>query len=144
MFLYKLNILRVLRGATCWIKIFGPRSKYDKTLPYTYMAKINELEGDSEVFSNYFADTICGLVEYLDENDIHPEQVELFGVYLKQEIPLDIKYCTTPDGKWLHRPDICRSLEEHYKQTLEERYKGHTEKDPCSFEDRDRSAIGPY
>jgi hypothetical protein len=108
------------------------------------MAKIMEIEGDEEVSSHYFADTICGLIDYLVENEIKPEQVELFGVYLKKEIPLEKKYCTTPAGKWLHRPDICKSLEEHYKKTLEDRYKGHIEKDACSFEDRDRHGSGPY
>ena len=70
-------------------KLFGPRSKYDNSLPYTYMAKIMEIEGDEEVTSNYFADTICGLIDYLVQNELKPEQVALFGVYLKKEIPLE-------------------------------------------------------
>ena len=51
-------------------KIIGPRSKYDKSLPYTYMARVPVIEGDEELFSHYFADTICGLIEYLDKNQI--------------------------------------------------------------------------
>ena len=54
-------------------KILGPRSKYDDTLPYTYMARVPAIEGDDELFSYYFADTICGLIEYLYENDIKQE-----------------------------------------------------------------------
>ena len=46
------------------------------------------------------------------------------------------------DQKWLPRPEICHSLETHYKETLEERYKGHVEKDTCLFEDRDRKGRG--
>ncbi len=46
-------------------KFLGPKSKYNKSLPYTYMAKVPIIEGDDELFSHYFADTICGLVEYL-------------------------------------------------------------------------------
>ena len=56
-------------------KILGPRSKYDDTLPYTYMARVPAIEGDDELFSYYFADTICGLIEYLYENDIKQEEV---------------------------------------------------------------------
>ena len=56
-------------------KIIGPRSKYDRSLPYTYMARVPVIEGDDELFSHYFADTICGLVEYLDKNDIKPDEL---------------------------------------------------------------------
>ena len=59
-------------------KILGPKSKYDKSLPYTYMAESPVIEGDENLFSYYFADTICGLVEYLDKNDIKPEEVKLW------------------------------------------------------------------
>ncbi|MFQ5584477.1 MAG: hypothetical protein ACE5GL_08600 [Calditrichia bacterium] len=125
-------------------KILGPRSKYDRSLPYTYMARVPLLEGEKELYSHYFSDTICGLVEYLDKNNIEPDEVELFGVYLKKEIPLEKEYCLSAEGRWLRRPEICRSLEEHYKQTLEHRYKGHVEKEICDFDDRDRSGDGPY
>ena len=100
------------------------------------MARVPVIEGDDELFSYYFADAICGLVEQLDKNDIKPEEVELFGLYLKKEIPLEKKYCIAKDGNWLQRPNICRSLED--------RYKGHIEKDECSFEDRERAGGGPY
>lgn len=52
-------------------KVLGPVSKYNKTLPYTYMAKVPIIEGDDELFAYYFADTICGLIEYLVEKNIH-------------------------------------------------------------------------
>lgn len=125
-------------------KFIGPKSKYDKTIPYTYVAKVQIIEGDESLLHHYFADTICGLIEYLDENNINPDEVELFGCYLKKEIPLDKKYCTSEDGKWLKRPDICHSLETHYKETLEEQYKGHVELGECSYEDRDRKGSGPF
>jgi hypothetical protein len=44
-------------------KILGPLSKYDKSLPYTYMAKVIVIEDDDELANYYFADTICGIVE---------------------------------------------------------------------------------
>jgi len=125
-------------------RILGPKSKYDRSLPYTYMARIPMIEGDNELYAHYFADTICGLVEYLDEKKIYPSEVDLFGLYLKTEIPLDKSYCISKEGKWLTRPYICRSLEEHYKDTLEEQYKGHVEVGECSFDDRDRSGEGPF
>jgi hypothetical protein len=119
-------------------KVIGPLSKYDKSLPYTYSAQVQAIEGDDEIVSHYFADTICGLIEYLDNHKIPPDNVELFGIYMEKEIPLEKERCMTPDGKWLCRPDICRSLEEHYKKSLDNRYKGHVDKGECSFEDRDR------
>ncbi len=125
-------------------KIFGPRSKYDDTLPYTYMAKVRAIEGDDELFSYYFADTICGLIKYLHENDFKSEEVELYGLYQKKDILLEKKYCISGRGEWLRRPEICRSLEQQYNKTLEEQFKGHIEKNECSFEDRDRKGSGPY
>jgi len=124
----------------------GPKSKYDKTLPYTYMARVDALSGQGRepLYQHYFADTICGLIEHLAESNIAPEEVELFGMYLDKEIPLEIEYCTTPDGKWLKRPAICKSREEHYEKTLENRYKGHVADGECSFDDRDRTGDGPY
>lgn len=124
--------------------MFGPRSKYDKSIPYTYMARVPVIERESEPDNCYFADTICGLIEYLDEKNVQPEEVEIFGVYLKQEIPLDVKYCTDEKGLWLKRPQICKSLEETFKNTMEEKYKGHVVAGPCCFDDRNRQGSGPY
>ncbi len=126
-------------------KVFGPRSKYDKRLPYTYEARVDVLSGSSKepMYNHYFSDTICGLIEYLDDNGIKPEDVQLFGVYRKTLIPLDAEHCTDDDGDWLARPELCHSLEEHYRNSLAERYKGHVEKEKCSFDDRNRKGIGP-
>jgi len=66
------------------------------------------------------------------------------GIYLGKEIALDIKYCIAATGKWLQPPALCNSLENRYKQTLEEHYKGHVAKGECSFEDRDKNGSGPY
>jgi len=125
-------------------KILGPRSKYDKTIPYTYMAKTPVIEGDDELFAYYYADTICGLIEYLDDNNIEPQEVQLFGVYQKKEIILETKACLADTGQWLRRPNICLSLEEYFRSTLEKRYKGHIAAGACSFDDRDTTGSGPY
>ncbi len=120
-------------------KIIGPRSKYDKSLPYTYHAKVYPLAGDKEICNHYYSDTICGLVLFLDKNKISPDEVELYGVYLEDEVQLDKKYCLDEKGRWLRIPKLCRSLETHYKETLDKKYKGHVEKGECEFEDRDQS-----
>ncbi|OGT05418.1 MAG: hypothetical protein A2143_00150 [Gallionellales bacterium RBG_16_57_15] len=115
-------------------KILGPKSKYDKSLPYTYEARIRILEG-SEEYNSYFSDTICGLVEYLHRNDIKPGEVQIIEVYQKQEFPVEAKRFTTPDNRWLFKPDICRAFEDHYK--------GHIQGNTCSFSDRDCKGSGP-
>ena len=121
-------------------KILGPKSKYDKTIPYTYMAKVPVIEGDDDLAQYYFADTICGLVEYLDEHKIEPAEVELFGCYQKKEIPLDNDPLLTEDGNWLQRPELCRKLENYFQKTMDERYRGHEAHSDCSFDDRNREA----
>jgi len=121
-------------------KVLGPLSKYNKGLPYTYMAKVTIIEGEDELANYYFADTICGLVEHLDKNLVEPEEVKLFGCYLKKEIPLDSDPLLTEDGKWLQRPELCRKLESHYQKTMDDRYKGHEAHSDCSFDDRNREA----
>ena len=115
-------------------KVFGPKSKYDNSLPYIYEARIRLFEG-SEEYNTYFADTICGLVEYLHRNDIKPDEVQIIEVYQRQEFPIDAKHFTTPDHQWLFKPDICRAFEGHYK--------GHIQDHTCSFKDRDGKGSGP-
>lgn len=125
-------------------KFIGPSSKYDDSIPFTYIAKVRILNNDTNLVNNYFSDTICGLIDYLNKNKIFPEDTELFACYRKKEIAIDKKYCVSEDGKWLERPEICHSLEQHFKQTIEEQYKGHFEHGECSFDDRDREGSGPY
>jgi len=115
-------------------KILGPKSKYDKSLPYTYEARISILDG-SEEYNSYFSDTICGLVEYLHRNGIAPDDVQIIEVYQKQEFPIDAKLFVGADHQWLFKPDLCRSFEKHYK--------GHIQHNTCSFKDRNGKGSGP-
>lgn len=115
-------------------KIIGPESKYDASLPYTYEARIPVIEGSDE-FNSYFADTICGLVEYLHQNNIKPHEVQIFEIFQNKESPIDAKLFTTADHEWLFKPDMCRAFEEHYK--------GHIQEHSCSFNDRDCKGSGP-
>jgi hypothetical protein len=114
-------------------KIFGPKSKYDKSIPYTYEARIRIVEGSDE-YNSCFSDTICGLVKYLHKNGIGPEEVQIIEVYQDRELPIDVNLFTTPDHQWLFKPEICRSFEEHYK--------GHIQGNTCSFKDRNCGGIG--
>ncbi|MBC8426118.1 hypothetical protein H8E07_18550, partial [bacterium] len=61
----------------------GPKSKRDRTLPYTYEARVDALggQGSEPGPESHFADTICGVIDYLGGNDIPPARVELFVVY---------------------------------------------------------------
>ena len=59
-------------------KIFGPKSKYDKSLPYTSEARIRTFEDGSE-HKTYLSDTICGLVEHLERNGIAPAEALVVG-----------------------------------------------------------------
>jgi hypothetical protein len=126
------------------MSILGPSSKYDHSLPYTYKARVLPIEGVDDIYDDCFSDTICGLLEYLEKSNITPDAVQLFGIYRGKELPLDIRFCLTPDGQWLERPEICHSLEEHFHATLEEQYRGHVEHGSCEYEDRKRKAVGPY
>jgi hypothetical protein len=114
--------------------IRGPKSKYDRSLPYTYEARVRIFE-EGDAFNAYFADTICGLLDYLREKDLRPEVVEILEIYADKEFPLDPQLLTTADGAWLSKPDICRAFEAHYP--------GHIQPTSCSFEDRDCCGTGP-
>ena len=115
-------------------KLIGPESKYDKSLPYTYEARLQIIEGLDE-YNYYLSDTICGLIECLDKNRIQPDEVMIYEIYqnVEEEIPRDLY--TTKDRGWLFKPEICKSFQEHYK--------GHIDEEGCSFSDRDRKGIGP-
>lgn len=124
--------------------IMGTRSTRDKKLPYTYEAWVDILDGQGRepLFDHYLSSTLCGLIDYLDEKGIRPGDVRLNGVYRGKVTRLSSRLCSK-DGVWLKRPELCRSLEQHYCSTHDEAYRGHVEKGPCSFEDRERGGMGP-
>ncbi|MCC6531660.1 MAG: hypothetical protein IT531_03855 [Burkholderiales bacterium] len=115
-------------------KLLGPRSKYDRSLPYTYEARIR-IFAEGEEFKSYFSDTICGLIEHLRRNAIEPRQVELLECYQRRETPIAAALFTTAAGEWLSKPELCRAFEQHYP--------GHIQENSCSFQDRGRDCIGP-
>ncbi len=114
-------------------KIIGPKSKYDRSIPYTYEARIRIVDGSDE-YNSCFSDTICGLVKYLHKNGISPAEVQIVEVYQDRESSIDVRLFTTSDRQWLFKPDICRSFEEHYR--------GHIHENTCTFRDRDCRGVG--
>ncbi len=121
-----------------------PRSKGDDSLPHTYEARVDQLNGQTNSFlpEHYHADTLCGLVELLDREEISPARTRLFGVYHGFQLPIETWLCSASTGVWLSQPEICRSLERHFRKTGIERYRGHQAEGDCAFVNRNRKSIG--
>lgn len=108
-------------------KILGPKSKYEKDLPDAYEARVS-LTGGEEVTVTYLADTICGLVEHLDAEGLDPATVAIVERSPEREAVIARGLYTDANGRWLSRPELCRSFESHYP--------GHISPEDCSFSDR--------
>ena len=122
-------------------KVIGAHSKYDKTLPYSYMAKHYIVEGNEDLCQYYYGDTICSLLEHLTKHDIRPSETELYSMYTNYKVKLDKKICSTNEDEWLLKPLLCVELEKHYKETKDELYKGHVATGDCSFDDREERIL---
>lgn len=116
-------------------RLFGARSKYDRSIPYLYEARkpIEQLDGEFRV---YYAETICALLRRLTGEGVAPEEVRLYEVYRDREIELLVEHCVDAGGGWLDKPELCRSLEQHYA--------GHIHEGCCSFDDRKQQGQGPF
>jgi DNA gyrase inhibitor GyrI len=114
--------------------LLGPKSKYDRSIPYTYEARVAIIEGDED-YNAYFADTVCSLVEYLDQKSIKPAEVEIFEIYQDREKGIKHDLYSTEAGAWLKREQMCQS----FKQL----YDGHIHSGGCTFEDRVFEGISP-
>lgn len=119
-------------------KIAGPRSKYLTFLPYTYEARVDVLygHGDEPLYLYYNADTLCGLIECLQEKDIGADEVEIFEIYVSGNLRIKNEVCLDKKHHWLKRPHLCKALKGNYI--------GHSDEDNCAYQDRDRQACGPY
>lgn len=115
-------------------KILGPKSKYDKSLPYTYEARIRIFEDEDE-YKTYFSDTICGLVEHLQSNGVVPGDAEIYEIYREHETSIPASLLVDAEGQWLTKRELCRAFERHYP--------GHIREGSCDFEDRERGCLGP-
>ncbi|RLA03453.1 MAG: hypothetical protein DRQ47_05145, partial [Gammaproteobacteria bacterium] len=82
-------------------QLLGPKSKYEKQLPYTYEAKVKIIEGEDD-YNSYVADTICGLISNLENKSIAPDMVTVYEVFNDQEKRLDINLCLSGENHWLN------------------------------------------
>lgn len=114
-------------------KILGPKSKYEKDLPYAYEARVS-LVSDTEVIATYLSDTICGLIEYLQAEGVDPGTVEILEVHQERDVVLEPALYLGGSNEWLVRPALCRSFERHYP--------GHIRADDCTFADREKGIAG--
>ena len=71
-------------------RFIGPESKYDNSLPYTYEARVPVIEGDDD-YNSYISDTICGLIQYLQDKNINPDEATLYEIYKEDEKIIDTK-----------------------------------------------------
>jgi len=113
-------------------RVIGPKSKYEKDIPYTYEARIKIVD---EEYNSFIADTICALVEHLTKNKIKPNEVEFYEIFKNEERKLNTEYCISEQGEWLSRKELCIAFTEHYP--------GHIHETGCTFEDREKDIIGP-
>ena len=70
-----------------WRRIFGPRSKYDRRLPYTYEARVT-VSGVDGMSENYQADTLCALLERLAAERGLPGEAGPFAIRPPEEGPI--------------------------------------------------------
>ena len=115
-------------------RLLGPQSKYDKSLPCTYEARVSVVEWD-EAYNSYYSDTICGLIDYLRQKNISPDRVTLYEVHHDHESAVETRLCLDDHDLWLSRPKLCQSLLDHYK--------GYIGNRNCSFMDRNHIAFNP-
>ena len=115
--------------------VLGPKSKYDRRLPYTYEAKV-VVTGVPGMTQSWVDDTLCGLLEKLAEEGVEPSEATLREVRPEGEVPILVEHCLGADGRWLRRPEACC--------VFEERYAGHERTGRCNYRDRGRAADGPF
>jgi len=123
-----------------------PASKKDDALPYTYEARVDRFRGAASdpLEWSFLSDTLCGLVRTMIDEGYEPTEVRIFGAYGGDVVELEIDACMDDDGWWLTPPELCHQLEERYRETMDERYRGHVEHGRCAFDDRDQDGKGPY
>ncbi len=121
-----MTILNIVR------KLLGPKSKYDKDLPYLYEARIPTIE---DHYKSFVSDKVCQLIGYLKKHGIQPGDTSLFEVYQQNERPIDLAICVDKSGQWLSREQLC--------YTFSAVYPGHIAESTCSFVDREDAVLGP-
>jgi hypothetical protein len=115
--------------------ILGPASKYDRRLPYDYEASV-AVAGVPGMVDHYFCDTLCGLLERLADECIDLSEVTIVENHQDGPMPILVEHCVDAEGKWLRRPEACRSFALHYP--------GHERAGRCCYRDRSRESVGTF
>ncbi len=113
--------------------LFGPESKHDADIPYTYEARCLIIEGETE-YNSYFADTVCGLIAYVKSNGYSPNRLSLHEIYKNKESEISKHKYIDSNKNWLDKPSLCSSFKTIYPK--------HISHNGCKFEDRRPDGIG--
>ncbi len=112
-------------------KIFSANK--NNTYPYTYQAVINILGEDDSIKMSYFADTICGLVEFLKKRQEDPGLTEIFEIYQGKQTTIPSQCYLGGDGHWFSRQELCHPMSSRYGEPGSE--------GSCPFRDRSYAVI---
>ncbi len=113
--------------------LFSPKSKHDQDIPYTYEARCQVIEGEEE-YNSYFADTVCGLIAYVQSNGFSPKRLSLHEIYKNKEVEIPKHKYIDSNSAWLDKPQLCLSFKDIYPK--------HISHNGCKFEDRSAQGIG--
>ncbi len=110
--------------------IFGPSSKYDDDIPYTYEARYRYIDGLDD-YNGYFSDTICGLIRFLRQMECEPGTVELYEIYRDRETKITPSLYSR-DGSWLIGGE---------RRSFKKIYPRHIGGNSCKFDDRSDAGL---
>ena len=82
--------------------------------PYTYQAIVNIIDEDDSIQVSYFADTICGLVTFLNKRGEEPGRTKIFEIYQGEETLIPDHCYLGEDGRWLSRQQLCHPMTSRY------------------------------
>lgn len=111
--------------------VFGPPSKYDKKIPYTYEARYRIIDGLDD-YNSYFSDTICGLISHLQRVGHNPGVIEILEIYMDREVRIPTDLYASDAQNWRDGNDLCQSFKRIYPQ--------HIGNESCTFSDRSQAA----
>jgi hypothetical protein len=88
------------------------KSRYDRTIPYTYHAKRQVFQGDDEITIDWISDTLCGLCNFLKKKKEDPTEIIIYECFhdnkkhINKEvvIPPEV-YCN--ENKWKPKKELC-------------------------------------
>lgn len=105
----------------------------NNTFPYTYQAVVNILDEDDSIQVSYFADTICGLITFLNKRRENPGRTRVFEIYRGQETLIPSQCYLRADGCWCSRHELCHPMTSRYGKPGRE--------GSCPFQGRSHNVI---